>query len=222
MGFAQDLMNENLPIWQQCLDTPFLRDLEKGVLDEDCFKGYIVDDSLYLREYAKVFAWGMTKAETMEEIRAYYSLLTFVNESEDSTRLKYLERYGLTDDQIQKLPRRPENQAYGQCMLDAAQNGEGAPECMMACLPCMVSYAWIFRTMVERTSAIRETVFWPLVADYAADRYWEICQEWMAFTDKVCQGMSPERKELCRKIYRDCSIHELHFWEMSAHPRQDV
>ena len=33
-----------------------------------------MDDSLYLREYAKVFAWGMVKAEDMEEIRTYYEL----------------------------------------------------------------------------------------------------------------------------------------------------
>ena len=51
-----------------------------GTLDEACFKGYIVEDSLYLREYAKVFAWGMTKARTMETLRNYYSLLGFVQE----------------------------------------------------------------------------------------------------------------------------------------------
>ena len=39
--------------------------------DEACFKGYIVEDSLYLREYAKVFAWGMTKAKDMQTIRTY-------------------------------------------------------------------------------------------------------------------------------------------------------
>ena len=48
----------------------------------ECLKGYIVEDSLYLREYAKVFAWGMTKAEDMDAIRSYYSLLSFVNEGE--------------------------------------------------------------------------------------------------------------------------------------------
>ena len=62
--FVDALVQESLPIWQQCLDSDFLRGLEAGTLDEDCFKGYIVDDSLYLREYARVFAWGMTKAQT--------------------------------------------------------------------------------------------------------------------------------------------------------------
>ena len=81
--FVDALVQESLPIWQQCLDSDFLRGLEAGTLDEDCFKGYIVDDSLYLREYARVFAWGMTKAQTMAAMRNYYSLLSFVNENED-------------------------------------------------------------------------------------------------------------------------------------------
>ena len=97
MPFVSSLVQEDLPVWQQCLDTEFLRRMENGTLDEACFKGYIVEDSLYLREYAKVFAWGMTKARTMDEIRAYYSLLAFINESEASTRLMYLKRYGLQD-----------------------------------------------------------------------------------------------------------------------------
>ena len=109
MPFVSSLVQEDLPVWQQCLDTEFLRRMEDGTLDEACFKGYIVEDSLYLREYAKVFAWGMTKARTMETLRNYYSLLGFVQESEDVTRLHYLEQFGLSEADLQALPLRPEN-----------------------------------------------------------------------------------------------------------------
>ena len=102
MSFVAKCVEDSLPIWQQCLETPFLRQLGAGTLDERCFAGYLVDDSLYLREYAKVFAWGMLKAEDMAAIRVYHSLLSYVNESEDATRLKYLERYGLRDEDIQR------------------------------------------------------------------------------------------------------------------------
>ena len=134
MPFVSSLVQEDLPVWQQCLDTEFLRRMEDGTLDEACFKGYIVEDSLYLREYAKVFAWGMTKARTMETLRNYYSLLGFVQESEDVTRLHYLEQFGLSEADLQALPLRPENRAYVDCMINAAKNGEGEAECIMACL----------------------------------------------------------------------------------------
>ena len=222
MGFVQELIDDSLPIWQQCLDSDFLRQLEDGTLDENCFKGYIVDDSLYLREYAKVFAWGITKAEDMESVRIFYSLLSFVNAGEGATRLKYLERYGLRDEKIQHLPQRPENRAYTDCMMEAARDGEGLPECMMACLPCMISYSWIFRKLLERSPQVRQTVYWPLVEDYASDGYAEICTLWTAYTDKICADLTPERKRRCQEIFRACSIHELHFWQMSQHPRADL
>lgn len=33
--FVDALVQESLPIWQQCLDSDFLRGLEAGTLDED-------------------------------------------------------------------------------------------------------------------------------------------------------------------------------------------
>ena len=184
--FVDALVQESLPIWQQCLDSDFLRGLEAGTLDEDCFKGYIVDDSLYLREYARVFAWGMTKAQTMAAMRNYYSLLSFVNENEDVARLQYLKRYGLT------------------------------------VLPCMLSYFWIFRRLLKRSPGVLDTVFGPLVKDYASDGYGDACQAWADYAEKACAGLSPERAARCREIFKACSEFELGFWRMANQPRSDL
>ena len=222
LTFVERIVQENMPIWQQCLDSEFLRKLADGTLDEACFKGYIVEDSLYLREYAKVFAWGMTKAKTMETIRNYYSLLSFVNESEDVARLQYLKRYGLTDAGIQSLPLRPANRAYTDYMIDAARNGEGEAECIMACLPCMLSYGWIFPQLLQRSPGVLDTPFGALVKDYADPGYADACREWLDYAEKACAGISPERAARCRGIFAKCSEFELHFWEMAARPRDDV
>ena len=112
LPFVSALVQADLPVWEQCLQTEFLQKMENGTLSEDCFKSYLVEDSLYLREYAKIFAWGMTKATTMAAMRTYYSLLSFVQENEDLTRLRYLEQYGLREADIQSLPLRPESRAY--------------------------------------------------------------------------------------------------------------
>ena len=157
LPFVSALVQADLPVWEQCLQTEFLQKMENGTLSEGCFKSYLVEDSLYLREYAKIFAWGMTKATTMAAMRTYYSLLSFVQENEDLTRLRYLEEYGLREADIQALPLRPENRAYLDCMIDAARNGEGEAECLMACLPCMLSYGWIFQKLLEEKPSVQDT-----------------------------------------------------------------
>ena len=98
MTFLEQCIQDSMPIWQDCLESEFVQGVAHGTLPEECFKGYIVDDSLYLREYSKVFAWGILHSHDMEEIRNYYSLLSFVNESEDATRRYYLKHYHLTDE----------------------------------------------------------------------------------------------------------------------------
>ncbi|OUQ17347.1 TENA/THI-4 family protein [Lachnoclostridium sp. An138] len=222
MNFVETCVKDSLPVWKECLESEFLRKMADGSLEEECFKGYIVDDSLYLREYARVFAWGILGAENMEEIRAYYSLLSFVNESEDSTRRYYLERYGLEDADIQRLPLRPQNRAYVEEMHRAAGNSRQAPECMMASLPCMLSYGWIFKEMLKRDPQVKDTVYGRFVSDYAGKDYERLCREWTDFAEKVCGGLSEERKRRCLSIFRACSEHEKHFWEMSAVPREDI
>ena len=181
-----------------------------------------MDDSLYLREYTKVFAWGILHSHDMDEIRSYYSLLAFIRESEDRTRQYYLERYQLTDREIQPLPLRRENQAYVDYMIAAAREGQGAAECMMACLPCMLSYGWIFGELIRRCPGVKDTPYWPFVRDYAGNQYETVCEQWADFTNAVCQDLEPQRKERCREIFYQCSVHELHFWEMSARPRDDL
>mgnify|MGYP000239458918 CR=1 FL=1 len=222
MSFLDTCIQDSLPIWRSCMETPFLRGVADGTLDEECFKGYIVDDSLYLREYSKVFAWGILHSSDMEEIRNYYTLLAFVNEAEDSTRRYYLKRYGLKDEEIQPLPLRPENRAYVDYMLNAAQNAVDAADCMMACLPCMLSYGWLFQKLLQRSPAVKDTYYGALVLDYAGPGYDAACRAWAERAEVACTGLSPERAARCRAIFRACSEHELRFWELCAAPRTDI
>ena len=128
MNFVDTCIADSLPIWERCLQSEFLTGMVDGTMDRACFRDYIVDDSLYLRQYAKVFAWGILGTEDPEAMRTFYSFLSFVNEGEGSTRLQYLEAFHLPDAQVQKLSPRPENKAYTDFMLQAAQEGSaGSP-----------------------------------------------------------------------------------------------
>ena len=92
----------------------------------------------------------------------------------------------------------------------------------MACLPCMVSYGWIFTRLLERFPGVGDTPYWPLVRDYAGAEYRAACERWAAFTEKICTGLEPARARRCAEIFRACSVHELRFWEMSGRPREDI
>ena len=222
MGFVEECVRDSMPIWQQCLDSEFLRGMEAGTLPIDCFAGYIVDDSLYLREYGRVFAAAMVKAKTLEEMRTYYSFLTFINCGEGTTRVQYLRNMGLTEEAIEPLPQRPENRAYTEFMLRAVEEGDLGPECMMAGLPCMLSYAWIFHTMAERSPQVLDGPFGAMIRDYVTESGDAVCVEWAEFANKISARLTAEEKQRCLEIFRGSSLHELNFWKMSMQPRADV
>lgn len=222
MGFIKECIRDSMPIWEQCLNSAFLRGMEAGTLPLDCFAGYIVDDSLYLREYGRVFASAIVKAKTLEEMRTYYSFLTFINDGEGTTRVQYLLNMGLSESAIEQLPQRPENRAYTEYMLRAVEEGDMGPECMMAGLPCMLSYAWIFHTMAERSPQVLDGPFGAMIRDYVVESSDDICREWVAFANKICEDLTPEQKQRCIEIFRGSSLHELNFWNMSMTPRDDV
>ena len=222
MSFIAECVQDSLPIWQQCLDSDFLTGMEQGTLDPKCFAGYIVDDSLYLREYAKVFAAGIVQAKTLAEIRTYYSFLEFVNEGEGNTRVEYLHRMGLSDEALEAYEQRPQNRAYTDFMIRATQQGTTGAECMMAGLPCMISYAWLFHRMVERSPQVLEGPYGQMIRDYVVPSADAICVEWVDFANRLCEHLTPEEKQQNLQIFRQSSLHELEFWKMSSSPRTDL
>lgn len=92
----------------------------------------------------------------------------------------------------------------------------------MACLPCMLSYGWLFQKLLQRSPAVKDTYYGALVLDYAGPGYDAACRAWAERAEAACTGLSPERAARCRAIFRTCSEHELHFWEMCATPRTDI
>ena len=64
MSVMREIVENSLPVWKECLETDFVKQLVNGSLDEEKFKGYIIEDTLYLREYARVFA--CTKAAVLK------------------------------------------------------------------------------------------------------------------------------------------------------------
>mgnify|MGYP005967817621 CR=1 FL=1 len=59
MRTTQRLYEAAHPIWEQCHDHPFVRGIGDGSLDLEKFRWFLLQDYLYLFDYAKVFAQGV-------------------------------------------------------------------------------------------------------------------------------------------------------------------
>ena len=69
-------------LWVEYNRHPFIKGLENGSLDRDKFKYYIIQDYLYLLEYAKVFGIGIAKAKSLDTMRLFASYVHQLTDGE--------------------------------------------------------------------------------------------------------------------------------------------
>lgn len=213
MSFMSEVLKRNIPIWDECVNTSFVRELQKGTLSLERFKGYIVQDSIYLKNYARIYGKAIYHSTCLKDIQVYHSILNFVTDDESAVRLSWLERFGLKDDDIELMKPLPENRRYIDFLLNIAEQGD-SQEILMAVLPCMLSYSYIFRKIAEVWENV-DSRYADFIEDYAEDGYYEKCKEWYDFADKKCYGLSEERKQKLAAIFEKASLLELDFWKMA-------
>ncbi len=218
MSFMEEVINSSMDIWNKYLEHPFIRELALGTLNEEKFKGYIIDDIVYLREYARIFAYAMYKSKRMADIQFFYDMLSFVNKSETYTRIYYLEKFGLKQDEIEDMKPRPENKAYIDFMRDIVLNYD-LPEILMAVLPCMLSYHYIAHNVFKPVLDIRDNPYWIFIKDFLSEEYSLSCSEWYKLAEDKCRHLDSTRKDRLKEIFRKSSEHELYFWDMSYRER---
>ena len=44
MTFMENILAHNIPIWEQCAATPFVREMQNGMLPFEKFKVYMIQD----------------------------------------------------------------------------------------------------------------------------------------------------------------------------------
>ena len=89
-----DYLFENVkPIWDAYLEHDFIMDMGNGNLCKDKFKDYLIQDYLYLKEYAKVYAMALVKCENIEQMKFCQNSINGILEDESATHIWYLKNF---------------------------------------------------------------------------------------------------------------------------------
>ena len=212
--YMNKIINDSLPIWDECIKTPFVQGLIKGTLTDEQITKYIVEDTRYLLNYAKCYAFLITKCNTLEEIRMFYVILSFVKEGETSVRRAFIAEHGLKDYDVETSIPDKENQIYIDSMMNWCHNGS-IVEGTMAILPCMLSYGYIFNKLYkENPNMLNNNPFKDILAAYIGEEMETWCKDWANFANEL-MNKYPNSFEKCMTIFRFSSLRELEFWKMS-------
>lgn len=206
-GAAADVIDE-------CCAHPFVQGIRDGSLACDKFRFYIIQDYLYLKEFAKVFALGVTKAKDLDTMRLFAQYIP-VMDGELNVHEGYLARLGVTQEEVDAATPGFVNLAYTSYMLRVAYE-EGPAEILAAVLPCAYSYEEIARRMVcEDASCLEDQFYGDWVRSYAAPEYADANRELFAALNRLAAHYTQPQIAHLADIYRTGCRYELGFWGMA-------
>lgn len=216
MSLMKNLLQHNQPIWDACIATPFLRKLAGGDLPPAHFAGYMLQDAIYLTHYARSVGSAVACANELAEMQLFSELLRAVTSDELRVRFAVLNDYGLSAADIAKAAPLPACKAYLD-FLDQACAMRDQRVLLMALLPCMLSYSYIFRKLASDPTS-RASTYWPFIRDYADTTFADDCARWQTFADQRCQNLPLREQQRLAARFTRASQLELRFWLMADHP----
>ena len=201
-------------IWQQYDQHPFVLGIRNGTLDRERFRYYMIQDYLYLEDYAKTFAVGVAKARSLRTANLFAGYMPVMN-GELNVHEGYLARLGVTREEIAATPRALDNLSYTSYMLRVAYE-EGEAEILAAILACAYSYEVIARNMVQNApESIDDGFYGDWIRGYASERYAKENIILLEELDRVTEHYTEAQIRHLIDIFVACSRYELAFWEMS-------
>ena len=116
MNTVQTLLDAVKDIWSQYHVHPFVLGIRDGTLDREKFLYYIIQDYLYLMDYARTFAIGVAKARSKETANLFAKYIAVMN-GELDVHSGYMGKLGVTQEEIETAKQSLDSLSYTSYML---------------------------------------------------------------------------------------------------------
>lgn len=214
MNTSAKLLDAAEEIWKKYNEHPFVLGIQNGTLDKEKFRYYIVQDYLYLEDYAKTFAVGVAKAKSLKIANLFAKYINVMN-GELDIHNGYLAKLGVTQEEIESTPRALDNLSYTSYMLRVAYE-EGQAEIFAAILACAYSYEIIAKNIVKNNpSSVDDEFYGDWVKGYISDGYAAENAVLLEVMDSLTEEYTEQQIQHLTDIFVACSRYELAFWEMA-------
>jgi len=210
------LRAESDDVWAGLHAHPFIRGLAAGTLPPERFRFYVEQNLMYLPEYARAMAVGVSKAEDEPTMALFARDLANILDSELPQNRELLRRVlelG-AEDRGGALCMAPANVAYTGFLVSTALAG-GPLEIMAAILPCTWTYGDIASSLVAEGLVHDHPVYAEWIRFFGLPAYAEIVAAMRADFEAAAEGASEETIGRLSHLFRTSVRLERAFWDMA-------
>jgi thiaminase (transcriptional activator TenA) len=198
-------------IFRAILDHPFIEGLTTGSLERDAFRFYVVQDALYLSDYARALALCAAKAPHEQAIKMFCEHAAGAIAVERQLHEGFFADFGMSEEQVRATEMAPTNLAYTSYLLAVAY-GRSFTEALGAVLPCYWIYWEVGKVLVERSSP--DPLYRRWIETYGGEDFAAIVQAVLSLTDEIEMDISPAEESRVMERFKTTSRYEWMFWDM--------
>jgi thiaminase/transcriptional activator TenA len=211
--FTDQLRRRSRRIWRAIELHPFLRELNAGTLAMERFTYFILQDYVYLLDFAQVLCQAGAKSPDLETLQLFAHHALGAVEVERTFHATFGNALGMSRKQLDEVTKGPITQAYSAHLQSVARGGT-LGEIVAAVLPCY----WIYGEVGRRLYGSRPReprIYRQWIETYAAEGFWQPVREQIQLMDKLGAAANAREKRLMTGHFLLSSRYEFMFWEQA-------
>jgi thiaminase/transcriptional activator TenA len=211
--FTARLRRRGERIWRAIDGHSFLRELHAGTLPMNRFTYFILQDYVYLLDFAQVLCQGGAKSPDLETLELFARHALAAVEVERIFHASFGKSLGLSREQLDAVTKGPATQAYIAHLQRVARGGS-LGEIVAAVLPCYWIYGEVGRRLY-RNRPRKPKIYREWIETYASETYWQPVREQIHLMDRLAVAANSREKELMISHFLLSSRYEYLFWDQA-------
>jgi len=200
--------------WRDYIRHPFLAALGNGTLAQPKFRNFLIQDYLFLIQYARAYMLAAYKHEDLGDMREAMRTASMLLDVEMPLHVSYCAGWGIGEPQMAAAPASLELLAYTRFVLERGAAGD-VLDLTVALAPCIMGYAEIAEILAADPTTIWEgNPYRPWIEAYLGSEYRESVGKAIVMLDELGAKRGAEaRYPALLRDFTTASRMEACFWD---------
>jgi thiaminase/transcriptional activator TenA len=209
-SFTDQAWQRTAPLRAAIDALPFNLELAAGTLSRDRFQGYIIQDALYLDQYARTLAIAGARGPDGATLRAFAESALEAVAVEQVLHERYLTEFGVDPVQLANTQASPDCLGYPSFLLAVAYH-DPWEVLVSALLPCFWIYWDVGNTVARKAAANNPYRAW--IDTYSDEHFGAAVRAVIAATDRAAEGTTQAIRDRMMTAFIRSTQFEWLFWD---------
>jgi len=201
--------------WKRYTHHDFVAGIADGTLPEAAFRHYLIQDYLFLIQFARAYALAVYKSDTLADMRQAGAGMSAILDTEMALHVEFCQGWGLSEADMEGAPEASACMAYTRFVLERGMSGD-LLDLHIALAPCIVGYAEIGARLASDTATLTDgNPYTPWIEMYASSEYQDVAADEIGFLDDLMtRRAGPGRFDALADTFGKATRLEVDFWQM--------